>query len=362
MKKPNIEYALLKELKSKNENDIFYTILSILNKTYHYQIDFLNRASYDEILIYLEKIVVIGSKCTSFESEEEIINAILEFAKRKDSLRYHHLRKNTFLNIKYSSKIMFSQIKSKQNAIKVSSLLLTVVLLFGLYSKELKANSENANFDIGIQIEESIEQNIDEETLGYENNTLVDNKEISQTEDVVTSPIEETQEENVLEDTSEKELTNEEKLGVILETYGLTEEEFNIVCAICMTESKPNSYVDTYCVINTMYNRTISKLWHIDMEKIYGEGAGYSLFYQAIAPTQFVVYEDGKYLQYLGVKEGPCYQAVIDFLYTKNIKHDFLSFRSSNTEVEGGVQFVPGGNKYFNPLQLEDRISIDKSR
>ena len=345
MKKPNIEYALLRELKNKNENEIFYTILSILNKTYHYEIDLLNRASYDEILVYLEKIVVIGSKSESFDSEEDLINAILEFAKRKDSIMYHHLRKNALLNIKYSGKIMFAQLKNKQKAIKVTSFLLTALLLFGLYGKELKANSEKIPDFNNVEI--SIEEN--------ENDKI----NVDKNENIIAYEI---GEKTSLKNNVVKELTNEEKVGIILENYGLTEEEFNVVCAICMTESKPYSYDDAYCVINTIYNRTLSKLWHIDIEKVFGEDSGYSLFYQAIAPSQFVVYEEGRYLQYLGVKDGPCYQAVIDFLYTKNIKHDYLSFRSSNTEVRGSVQFVPGGNKYFNPLQLEDRITIDKSR
>ena len=46
MKKPNVEYLLLKELKSKNENDIYYTILSILNKTYHNYIYFIFKYQY----------------------------------------------------------------------------------------------------------------------------------------------------------------------------------------------------------------------------------------------------------------------------------------------------------------------------
>lgn len=341
MKKFNPEYALYKTLKNKDESEIYYTILSMVNKTYTYEIKELNNVPYDELMIYLEKIIIIGSKCSKFDTAEDLIKAILMYAKHKDEIRYHHLRENTLLNIKYSSKIMALRIKNKRNVVKIASLFLTAILLMNLYGKVLKANNDpiNTNY-IGVEIQDDEVSNI-ENVVAYNFND-----EIKPEEEIVIT----------------KEPTNEEKLAMILENYNLTEEEFNVVCAIAMTESKTDSYDDTYCVINTIYNRTLSKLWHIDTEKIFGEGSGYSLFYQAISPTQFVVYEEGRYLQYLGVREGPCFQAVIDFLYTKNIKHDYLSFRASNCEVSGSVQFVPNGNKYFNPLQLEDRISNTKSR
>ena len=77
MKKFNPEYALYKTLKNKDESEIYYTILSMINKTYTYEIEELNNVPYDELMIYLEKIVIIGSKCSKFDTAEDLIKAIL---------------------------------------------------------------------------------------------------------------------------------------------------------------------------------------------------------------------------------------------------------------------------------------------
>lgn len=356
MKKPNVEYLLLKFLKKQDRKEIHYTIFKMLNNTCYYDIEYLNHVPHDELMIYLEKIIIMGSQYHKIENLEDWITAIVLFSQNKDKFHYADLRRNVLINIKYSRIIMFSRVKKQKKVVRITSLLLAMLIFTSMYFKAVKAKDMDDSFDITDDIiaEDIIENEIDNSIIIDE---IIDETSIPlETEEVVETT------EEIYKETIPVELSNEEKLKIILENYNLTEEEFNIVCAIAMTEAKVNSYEDTYCVINTIYNRTLSKLWHIDINRIYGEDSGYSLYYQAIAPNQFVVYQNGRYLQYLGVREGDSYQAVIDFLYTQEIKHDFVCFRASNCNVPGSIQFVPGGNNYFDALKLEDRIDIQKSR
>ena len=339
MKKYNIEYDLFRILKSKRQDEIYYVILKMVNNTYKYEYRYLNRIPYEELMIYLEKFIVIGSRITKVDSLEELIEAILQFSKNLDKLSFKRIRNNKALNLKYNLKIMMSKIKANSLKVKVSSLLLAVVILVSLYSKDMKAieHIDDLN-DFGIETEEDYEIKDYNELI---NNAISYENEIA--EEVVV------------------ELSNEEKIDIILEKFNLTEEEFNVVCAIAMTEAKPNSYDDAYCVINTIYNRTISNSWIEEINKLYPDDVGRSLYYQAIHPNQFVVYQEGNYERNLNVREGETFQAVIDFLYTLEIKHDYLSFRSYNTELDFTFeQFTSDGNKYFNRIREEDRIIIEE--
>jgi len=76
MKKYNIEHDLFRTLKSKNANELYYVILSMVNNTYRYEIKYLNRVPYEELMVYLEKFIVIGSRSTNFDTLEDIIDAI----------------------------------------------------------------------------------------------------------------------------------------------------------------------------------------------------------------------------------------------------------------------------------------------
>ncbi len=147
---------------------------------------------------------------------------------------------------------------------------------------------------------------------------------------------------------SKLELTNEDKLKEILNRYNLTKKEFEVVSAITLAEAEYNSYTDAYAVINTIYNRTKNTSWVKSVNNKFGEGKGESLYYQAISPRQFTVYEHGSYKKYLGVTDLEGYQAIIDFLYTEEKMHDYLSFRSNSIKVSGSVSYTAKGNNYFN--------------
>lgn len=151
-------------------------------------------------------------------------------------------------------------------------------------------------------------------------------------------------------------LTKEEKVEYILEKYNLTKKQFNVLTAIVLSEAQRNSYDDAYAVINTIYNRTQSKTWVKYISNMFGKNKGYSLYYQAIAPNQFVVYQHGSYKKNLNKTDVSGYDAIIDFLYTEDAIHNYLSFRSHNIKIKNSMAFSSKGNNYFNILKEENRI------
>ena len=144
------------------------------------------------------------------------------------------------------------------------------------------------------------------------------------------------------------ELSIKEKKKVILEQYKLTEDMYQIIASVVASESKANSYDDAYAVINTIYNRTLSKRWVNHINNIYGSGKGKNLYYQTIAPNQFTVYSSGSYKKYINNIPKTVEEAVINLLYTEESLHNYLSFRSSSYKGANTVQYEKGGNKYFN--------------
>lgn len=174
------------------------------------------------------------------------------------------------------------------------------------------------------------------------------------------------------------EISLEEKIAYILERYQLTEDELNTILSIILAEAKqydPNissendyidCYIDSYATTNTVYNRTISITYSNYIDTIMGEGTGTSLYYQSICPGQFTVYESGSYKKYLDMdkSELPGYLAAIDFLYTEDIMHNYLGFRSNSSPAEGRKQFVPGGNRYDikNRLIEQDLIIVEEEK
>lgn len=153
------------------------------------------------------------------------------------------------------------------------------------------------------------------------------------------------------------EITKEDKVAAILKKYNLSKEEFKVLCGIVLAEAESNSYEDAYAVINTIYNRTHSKNWVKSAERNYGKDKGTSLYYQAIKPGQFTVYKSGSYLRHINDTTSVGYEAIIDFLYTEDIMHNYLSFRSHNIKVKGSEAFSSKGNNYFNVLTESNWIS-----
>ena len=151
-------------------------------------------------------------------------------------------------------------------------------------------------------------------------------------------------------------ISREDKIKTILEKYDLSEKEFNVLSAIVLSEAESNSYDDAYAVINTIYNRTHSKNWVKSISNRYGKDNGDSLYYQAIAPNQFVVYQHGTYKKNLNNTDCVGYDAIIDFLYSEEILHNYLSFRAHNIKINNSESFSNKGNNYFNEITDGNRI------
>lgn len=151
-------------------------------------------------------------------------------------------------------------------------------------------------------------------------------------------------------------ITREEKINYILQNYNLTEKEFKIICGVVLSEAEANSYEDAYAVINTIYNRAHSKSWVRSIDNRFGKGKGNNLYYQVIAPNQFTVYQSGCYRNNMNNTKSVGYNAIIDFLYTEEVMHNYLSFRSHTIKVKNSESFSEKGNNYFNILKSENRI------
>lgn len=370
----NVERDLLNTLQSKSDSEIYTAIIDIINGKYIFEIDYINKQSPQKILSYLEKIIIVGSGIKFKKAYEFPLEAVFKFCDNYKYITLKDIRKDKQLNIKYfleANKI--GDKFEKETAVKAGSVLLAFFIFFSLMGKmkdfkmpvgqeqeiisEMPKDKKEAADTIKITREEpstAIETTTETTTV----ETFV--TEVSTTE-IITEK--QTQPENLY---TEKEidaaLQNSDKISYVLSEYNLTLEQFDILCAIAMAEAKENSYEDAYAVINTIYNRTISKKWNSFCAQYYGTACARNLYYQAITPGQFVVYENGRYAKFLGKRNGSAYNAIMDFLCTKQIKHNYLSFKSSDTEVRGSVQFVSGGNNYHSILTESDRISKTQER
>jgi len=159
-----------------------------------------------------------------------------------------------------------------------------------------------------------------------------------------------------LDSFNEVTITESDKLEFILKKYNLSKYQFSVLCGIVLTEAETNSYEDTYAVINTIYNRTHSKNWIRSVNSYFGNNNGQNLYYQAISPNQFTVYSSGSYKRNMNNTKSDGYKAIIDFLYTGEIMHNYLSFRSHTIKVNGSESFSSHGNNYFNVIKEENRV------
>lgn len=151
-------------------------------------------------------------------------------------------------------------------------------------------------------------------------------------------------------------ITKEDKKDIILDRFSLTDEQFKVIVGVTLAEAEYNSYEDSYAVINTIYNRIHSKSWVKSIENKFGKDKGKSLYYQVISPNQFTVYQSGSYKKYMDDTESVGYNAIIDFLFTEKIMHNYLSFRSNHIKVAGSESYSLKGNNYFNVLLDENRV------
>lgn len=154
----------------------------------------------------------------------------------------------------------------------------------------------------------------------------------------------------------------EKAIDYICEHYNITLEQFKVVCAIVMAEGNPDvtyQYKENYAVTSILYNRihSISSINFVDAFNYYD---GHNIFYQAICPNQFEVYQNGNYLNFFGVLSGDGFRGIIDMLISEKPMHNYLEYRFSGSDVLGET-FTPGGNIYFHVLTESDRYVEEKT-
>ena len=178
-----------------------------------------------------------------------------------------------------------------------------------------------------------------------------------------------------------------EKFDQVCEMYGLTPEELDTVCAVCVQESygtgnakydldgksydKGASYRDSYMVANSIYNRLHSRKWVPNDNYLSHKEGVYSLYKLVISPSQYQPYGERTYKKHLGRLDLMGYQAAIDMFYTQEVVHNFMSFRGSGYTDEYmynligyyPTEYVKGGNKFFSPLKdidyVENNITLE---
>lgn len=155
-----------------------------------------------------------------------------------------------------------------------------------------------------------------------------------------------------------EELTYQEKMLAIMEREGYTYEELDTICAGCVAESceEGNCYEEGYNVASSLYNRAHCRPYVDYISSILGENAGYSIYYQFIAPNQFTVWSNESYKDYLSCIDLVGYQAAIDMFYSGIPSHNYLDFNNIPNEDMPSYQLNEGGNYYCHELLEEDKI------
>ena len=216
-------------------------------------------------------------------------------------------------------------INLKEKATKLSSFLVSLGILSGLITTaegKLDKNSDN-EFTLTTT----------EEYPDLDNDSILIKEELLD------------KEENAKLDLS---ISNEEKIAWILKKWDLTKEELKIIMATIVHEGG-FSYVEGYAVINSVYNRTISKAYASKENQR-------NLYYQITRQGQYNSYLKGSYKKYLNlsVEECPAMQAIIDFLYQEKVKiiHHYLGFRAN-----GNIKFTSNGNGYRSEMSEDDYLT-----
>ena len=357
MKNYNIVKDLIIQLRKIDPENLFYEFLSMVNGNYFFKKDYLNNIPHNVLVINLKKIMdIIKNHPYYIENINkldtiELVYDVLHSLKAKDLKLDKQQEKEFEKKIRKVKTDNFFKKAKKPMIYGVSASILIAFIFFSC------GKNQNQNKEIKEEIK--TEKDIDE-TFGRENTLAVEEK-YKDKSDEFNNLMKDIVKDGYTVNNENEEMTKDEKVEYILNEYNLTPKQFEVLCAIVMSEAWVNSYEDAYAVINTIYNRTISKNWVSWIDKNVGENTGVNLYYQATFPDQFVVYQDGVYVKNLGVKEGRAYDAIIDFLMTKEVKHDFLEFRANYCNVKG-EKFDNNGNIYFNLLEEEDRITNSISR
>ena len=411
MKRPNVEYDLLMLFKKTPQKDLLTLIAAIADgRLPAYQkrqqrvspgevspvlekiCGYLDKISQEEMLLRLEKVIVLAnsqaapkkqvsnSKPYYCNAPEEFARQAQRFSELVQDVRYRDINAKTPLASQYQFLLRKAKLKnaltSKKTLTLGLSMALIVIALLAL-PHIVNGNAATVAADTSYDMEAlttaivtmapeasaEVTSLIDE--LSTDNVLTVTPLPTTTPEVVVTpvvtaepiTPAPTEMPAPIVTSEPEHQLTTEQQIQYILSEYDLTQAEFDVMAAIVSAEAK-YSYEDAYWVINCIYNRTISKAWSAEFST--------SLYAQAVAKnarghTQFSAYTDGRYQQFLGKIDTPMFQAILDFLMTKDCRHEYLQFRAWYWDF--GDQFnepsEENGNRYFSPLKSEDLLTAD---
>lgn len=166
-----------------------------------------------------------------------------------------------------------------------------------------------------------------------------------------------------------REPTNEEKLSIVLDKYGITEYQFLYIVAVALleagkapVEAELNYYDSCYDVISSGFNRINSASCINFVNSRMGQNAGFNIYNQFVCPGQYTVSKDDirKLLKEdLSIYGG--YYAVLDMLYTSVPSHNYYRFASEEVnqrEGYGGIKLRPYCDNCYHSEVLEyDRVS-----
>ena len=117
-------------------------------------------------------------------------------------------------------------------------------------------------------------------------------------------------------------------------TYEVSQSDFQLLCAIVTAESD-HSADDALAVASALLNRCDTKTYNIT-----------NPIEHATKPEQFVVYQTGKYLEYMDNPPEAVVKAVSDALMGVR-NHTYLSFRWNGGSYSDNL-ITPDGNRYGN--------------
>lgn len=135
----------------------------------------------------------------------------------------------------------------------------------------------------------------------------------------------------------------------LLAIFGITPDQFyNKIYGIVCAESVANinGYNEVYACFYTLLNRISADTWV--------RSHGTSIYKQATAYNQYVVFQDGTYTSYKKYTEEQKEIALIamrDAMYNfivdpTHAPHTWVNFRSNGTTTFSKNMFTPGGNRY----------------
>ena len=408
MKTDDIISELFSLLKNQNEEERLFTLVNILNDFYTFDNEYQELSNIPKRTIqrYLEIIIMLVNGNTNYRTPEEAVEA---FCYNMSDINYIVFRKRLFqykVNIiKENFKLDDKTIQKLGAMILVLSVAASSLTAYINYNKEevvpeepLKSYTENISLaeeptikaDARIEellhlAEENEKKKLMEEKEFVELPLTHEQDEVVEEEPIVIeeSPesqkiiIDETQSAPVktamsLEETKPQEVYYETKktdetINYILDKYNITYEQFNTVVAITRAESDA-TYDDAYAVINTMGNRLESEAWRYTAKYCYYTEDenhnkvrlvldGTNIYDIATSPNQFIVYENGRYKEYLNITEGPVFNAVVDYLTTRERMHNYTYFLAHGvTTPEPSESFSNLGNNYYHVQPEDDRI------